>query len=137
MVFSSYIFLLAFLPAVLIGFYALRARGAYGVSATFLLIASLIFYAYWSVAHLALLLGSIAGNFLLGRLAAGASSKAARRLAVIVGIAGNLSLIFWFKYIDFAGTNLATLTGGDWKLFNFLLPLGISFFYVPADRLSR
>ena len=128
MVFSSYIFLLVFLPAVLIGFYALRARGAFGASVTFLLAASFVFYAYWSVPHLAVLLASIAANYVLGRIAASDHAKPTRRAATTAGIVGNLSLIFVFKYLDFAGTNLAALTGGDWKLLNFLLPIGISFF---------
>ncbi|MBT8471179.1 MAG: hypothetical protein KJN99_01155, partial [Marinicaulis sp.] len=118
MVFSSYIFLLVFLPAVLLGFYALRSRGAFGASVTFLLIASFVFYAYWSVAHLVLLLGSIAGNFALGRAAATLQTKPARRTAAATAIIGNLLLIFIFKYLDFAGTNLATLTGNDWRLLN-------------------
>ena len=128
MVFSSYSFLLGFLPAVLIGFYVLRSRGAYGASVTFLLLASFVFYAYWSVAHLSLLLISIAGNFLAGRFAAAGPTKSFRRMATALGVIGNLSLIFWFKYLDFAGSNLAALTGGSWTLLNFLLPIGISFF---------
>ena len=128
MVFSSYIFLLVFLPAVVIGYYALRARGAYGASVTFLLVSSFVFYAYWSVAHLALLLGSIAVNFVIGRQAAKGPAKPYRRGAVIFGVVFNMSLIFAFKYLDFAGSNLAALAGGDWKLLNILLPLGISFF---------
>ncbi len=128
MVFSSYAFLLVFLPAVLIGFYALRAYGRPCASMTFLLAASFVFYAYWSIPHLTVLLASIAGNFALGRVAAGNRSKPIRRAATAVGIVGNLSLIFVFKYLDFAGTNLAALTGGDWKLINLLLPIGISFF---------
>jgi len=128
MVFSSYVFLLAFLPAVLIGFYALRMRGAYGASVTFLLIASFVFYAYWSLAHLSILLVSIGANFLLGRLTATGSTKPYRRAMLLLGVAGNLSLIFWFKYVDFAGSNLATLMNAEWTLLNFLLPIGISFF---------
>ncbi len=128
MVFSSYVFLLAFLPAVLIGFYALRARRAYHASVTFLLAASFVFYAYWSLPHLAVLIASIGANYALGRIAAGRRSKPVRRAATALGIAGNLSLIFIFKYLDFAGTNLAAVTGGQWTLLNFLLPIGISFF---------
>lgn len=128
MVFSSYIFLLAFLPAVLIGFYALRIHRAAGASVTFLLVASFVFYAYWSLAHLALLLGSIAANFFLGRAAATLPSKPARRTAAATAIISNLLLIFIFKYLDFAGSNLGILTGNDWRFLNLLLPLGISFF---------
>ena len=116
------------MPLVAVVFFTLRVRGAYGASVTFLLIASLVFYAYWSIAHLALLLGSITANYWLGRSAANGPTKPFRRIAMLAGIGLNLSLIFVFKYLDFAGTNLATLVGADWSLLNLLLPIGISFF---------
>lgn len=128
MVFSSYAFLLAFLPLTLAGFYALRAVGWRRLSVTFLLVASLVFYGVWSVPHLALLLASIAVNYLCGRYAASTAPDAWRRTAMIAGVIGNLSLIFWFKYLDFAGANLAALLGAGWTMKNIILPLGISFF---------
>ncbi len=128
MVFSSYIFLLAFLPAVLLGFYALRAAGRRDASVTFLLVASAVFYAHWNLAHLALLAGSIAVNFFLGGRIAGAGAAAPRKTLLIVGIVFSLSLIFWFKYLDFAASNVAALTGASYTFRNFILPLGISFF---------
>lgn len=128
MVFSSYAFLLVFLPLALIGFYALRAAGQRRLSVTFLLVASLAFYGAWSIPHLALLLASIAVNYLCGRYAASRAPDALRRTAMIAGVIGNLSLIFWFKYIDFAGSNLAALLGADWTMKNIIMPLGISFF---------
>ena len=128
MVFSSYIFLLAFLPATLIGFYALRAMGRREVSVTFLLCASFVFYANWNLAHLALLLTSIVINFLNGGLVAEARGKALRKTALIMGIVFNLSLIFWFKYFDFAASNVAAVTGASYTFQNLILPLGISFF---------
>ncbi len=128
MVFSSYAFLLVFLPLTLIGFYALRAAGLRRLSVTFLLLASLVFYGVWSVAHLVLLLASIAANYACGRFASSTAPDRARRAAMIAGVIGNLSLIFWFKYLDFAGSNLAAALGADWTTKNILLPLGISFF---------
>jgi D-alanyl-lipoteichoic acid acyltransferase DltB (MBOAT superfamily) len=128
MVFSAYPFLLIFLPLTLIGFYALRAAGWRRMSVSFLLLASLIFYGAWSRQHLALLLASIVANYCCGRYAASSAPEGRRRLAMIAAVIGNLSLIFWFKYLDFAGSNLAALTGADWTFRNILLPLGISFF---------
>ena len=128
MVFSSYIFLLAFLPAVLIGFYALRGMDQRGASVTFLLLASLAFYAHWNVAHLALLVGSIFVNFVLGRVIAETGDASRRKVALIGGVVFNLSLIFWFKYFDFAAANIASVTGDTHVYKNLLLPLGISFF---------
>lgn len=128
MIFSSYAFLLIFLPLTLVGFYALRAAGRLRLSVTFLLLASFAFYGVWSLEHLAILIFSIIGNYVCGRYAASEAPKGARRAAMIAGVIGNLGLIFWFKYLDFAGSNLAALVGADWTMKNILLPLGISFF---------
>ncbi len=128
MVFSSYAFLLVFLPLTLIGFYALRAAGLRRLSVTFLLVASFAFYGVWSIGHLALLLASIAGNYFCGRYAASTAPDTWRKAATIAGIAGNLLLIFWFKYLDFAGSSSAAFIGADWTMKNIVLPLGISFF---------
>jgi D-alanyl-lipoteichoic acid acyltransferase DltB (MBOAT superfamily) len=128
MVFSSYDFLLAFLPLTLAGFYLLRRFGWREQSVTFLLVASLVFYAQWNLAHAALLVLSIAVNYALGRLAAEGANDGARRWALQIAIAFNLSLIFWFKYFNFAASNAAAVIGVDYTLLNIVLPLGISFF---------
>ncbi|MEL7487019.1 MAG: MBOAT family protein [Pseudomonadota bacterium] len=128
MVFSSYLFLLAFLPAALIGFYALRAMQMRDASVTFLLVASMAFYAHWNVGHLALLVGSIGVNFIIGRMVSAIDEPRARKTVLFLGVCFNLSLIFWFKYFDFAAANLAAATGRNHTLLNLLLPLGISFF---------
>ncbi len=128
MIFSSYPFLFLFLPAVLFCFYVLRSVGRPESSVTFLLIASALFYAQWRAEHLALLAGSIAVNFLLGRAAAERRRPFAGRAALIGGVAFNLAIIFWFKYFDFAAANIAALAGAAHSLQNLVLPLGISFF---------
>lgn len=128
MVFSSYTFLLVFLPIVLAGFYGLRAAGWRKSSVDFLLLASFAFYGFWSLQHLALLFSSIVANYFCGRYVASSAPDNYRRAAMIGGVIANLSLIFWFKYFDFAGSNLAALVGADWTFQNIILPLGISFF---------
>ncbi|MEM9015295.1 MAG: MBOAT family O-acyltransferase [Pseudomonadota bacterium] len=128
MLFSSYLFLLGFLPLALAGFYGLRALAGFRASVSFLLIASLLFYACWSLSHLFLLCGSIALNFLIGKVAATGPQAVIRRGAVILGVVANLTAIFWFKYLDFAGGNITALLNSEWRLLGFLLPLGISFF---------
>lgn len=128
MVFSSYIFLLAFLPATLLGFYSLRRFGAFNASVTFLLCASFVFYAYWSLPHSGLLLGAILVNFIAGRSIGALSDRRHAKLVMIAAIVFNLGLIFIFKYLDFTGTVLAQLTGNEWRFLSLLLPLGISFF---------
>jgi len=128
MVFSSYPFLLIFLPLTLIGFIALRALGLRRSSVTFLLFASFAFYGVWSIEHLKLFLFSIVVNYVCGRYISSAAPDKLRRIATVIGVIFNLGLIFWFKYLDFAGSNLAALVGADWTMKNIVLPLGISFF---------
>ncbi len=128
MLFSSYQFLLVFLPLTLCGFYGLRALGRRETSLTFLLVASFAFYGFGSLAHLSILVGSIAVTYALARVAASASHEGVRTLAYHAGLAFNLSLIFWFKYFDFAASNAAAIVGADYTMRNIVLPLGISFF---------
>jgi D-alanyl-lipoteichoic acid acyltransferase DltB (MBOAT superfamily) len=66
MLFNSFLFLFAFLPVTLTGFFLVsRYRQVYG--AAWLTLASLVFYAAWNPRYLILLLGSIAFNFVAGR----------------------------------------------------------------------
>ena len=128
MLFSAYNFLIYFLPATLIVFYAMRAIGARGASIYFLILASAVFYGAWRLEHLALLAGSIAANYLIGLFLSREDASALRKPVLILGVVANLSLIFWFKYLDFALSNVTAVTGADYTFRNLILPLGISFF---------
>lgn len=128
MLFSSYDFLLVFLPMTVAGFYLLRRFGFREASVTFLLVASFAFYARWSFAHALLLAASIGANYVFGRIAAEAARDEMRRWALHLAIAFNLALIFWFKYFDFAASNVAAAAGAAYSPFHLLLPLGISFY---------
>lgn len=119
MIFSSYAFLLLFLPVVYGGFLLLRHYRMEREAAPFVLLASLYFYAVWNWAYLALLIGSILGNYVLGHLVA---TRPGRRWLAIA-VAANLALLGYFKY---AGFFLEFLPQSrEWEI---LLPLGISFF---------
>ena len=65
MVFSSSVFLLAFMPIVLILYFLVPGRKAKNV---FLLIASLIFYAWGEPVYIVLMIASICVNWLFGVL---------------------------------------------------------------------
>ena len=56
MLFSSYVFVFAFLPLALLGYYALVGRAPRSYQYGFLLLASLFFYGYWKLSYLPLLL---------------------------------------------------------------------------------
>src|SRR6516225_5616271 len=98
MLFNSYEFLLFFLPAVLVAYFALnRAGGRLGNA--FLVAASFFFYAWWRPEFLWLLVVSIAVNFFVGR---GIMHRAVQglptRALLVAGIAFDLLLLGYFKY---------------------------------------
>ena len=117
MVFSSPVFLFAFLPAV---FLLERLCPSLRLKNTLLALASLVFYAFGQLVFLPLFLGSVLLNYLSGlalmRLPRG------RRGVLALAVALNLLLLGVFKYGDFVLTNLGQPPVG------ILLPIGISFF---------
>jgi alginate O-acetyltransferase complex protein AlgI len=124
MLFSSYTFLLQFLPATALAFAAAR-RHSPRAGILVLLGASLFFYGAWQPIYLALFLASIAFNFWCGLL----MEDAARRRAVgIVGITLNLAALGYFKYTNFILDALSALSGIPLPFSSVVLPLGISFF---------
>jgi len=128
MVFASPIFLFLFLPLVLAAYFGLPRR--WGNTA--LLVASLCFYFWGEGPYVAIVLCSIAFNWLVGRKLGEAPSASARRRWVALGVGGNLTLLAIFKYANFtvANANLAlvALHLKTISLAAITLPLGISFF---------
>lgn len=123
MLFNSPSFLLLFLPATLIAFYASSAVIP-GRRAWVLLIASAIFYGAWDVRFLPLLGASIAANWWLSRRL----NRDRSRRSLWAGIGGNLLLLVAFKYLDFFGQASVSVLGSEWRSLNWVLPLGLSFF---------
>lgn len=122
MLFSSYTFLFVFLPAAVLGYYALALLGGRTPALTFLILASFAFYASWNAAYLALLLASIGFNYLIAcRLT---SDEPHRRRWLIGGIAANLALLGYYKYATF----FLGIVAPGYTIEAILLPLGISFF---------
>ena len=117
MVFSSPVFLFAFLPAV---FLLERLCPSLRAKNIFLAAASLVFYAFGQLVFLPLFLGSVLLNYLAGlglcRLQKG------RKALLILAVVLNLLLLGIFKYGDFLLQNLGKEPVG------ILLPIGISFF---------
>lgn len=127
MLFTSWQFLLVFLPVALVGFLALQRMGSNEFCVAWLLGASCVFYAYWSILYLGLLALAMTANYLLGQ-AIGRSSGRRRRLIFIAAISANLALLGYFKYTDFFISTFRDLTGAQVRLLHIVLPLGISFF---------
>jgi alginate O-acetyltransferase complex protein AlgI len=127
MLFNSFEFIFLFLPCtVLLYFLFVRYLGhEYGLG--LLVVASLLFYAYWNPVYLLLILFSIAINYVLGAWLIPRDNGASKAFLVL-GIALNLGLLGYFKYANFFVENLNLLTGASWNLERVFLPLAISFF---------
>ena len=132
MLFNSYEFLLAFLPIVIAGYFAiarLRLRGNDQWANAWLVLASVFFYAWWRAEYLALLGASIAVNFAVGRsIMRRAAQGLPTKAFLVAGIAFDLALLGYFKYANFFAENIAALLGTPAAHLNVILPIGISFF---------
>lgn len=126
MLFNSYIFIFVFLPIVLIGWHGLNYVKQYHLAQIFVVLMSLWFYGYFNYSYIAIILGSIAGNWLASKAIDCFPTQ--RRGIGILGVAFNIGLLFYFKYYDFFIENINIVLKTDWQLKNIVLPLGISFF---------
>jgi D-alanyl-lipoteichoic acid acyltransferase DltB (MBOAT superfamily) len=93
--FNSYIFIFAFLPITLIGFFVFAIAGR-RLAAAWLAVMSLVFYGWWSPRYIPLLGASIAFNYLMARSIGRASSDRRRRTLLTVGICGDLLLLVYY-----------------------------------------
>ena len=129
MLFSSYEFLFCFLPLVILIYFLLSRVGAV-VQRTFLVVASLYFYAYNNPKYLLLILASILINYLIAYVMQIGRKRIPQcaKIALCIGVIFNVVLIGYYKYYDFLIENINALTGMQFLLKQIVLPLGISFF---------
>jgi len=116
MLFNSYDFLLLFLTPTILGFFILKSLGFnYKVMLWYLSLASIMFYAQWSLEHLFILLTSIVLNYLIAKLSSFVKS---RKSLLFVTIGLNLFPLTYYKYSNFLELTSESI----------ILPLAISFF---------
>ena len=125
MVFSSALFLFAFLPVAFLGHLLIRDMRAKNI---FLLCASLLFYAAGEPIYIFLMIFSIAMNYAFGRLI---DSKRARSFLALSVIC-NLLILAVFKYADLLIGTADLIPGVGIRPLGLPLPIGISFFTFQA-----
>lgn len=129
MVFSSTIFLCVYLPLVLLGYYICPKKGRN----LFLLIASLVFYAWGEPKYVFLMIFSILVNYIFGRLMdKHRENKKRLKLMLVLSVVIDIGLLSVFKYTDFIITNVNAIFGSSFDLLNIALPIGISFYTFQA-----
>ena len=132
MLFPSEEFLFAFLPAVLIIYYGLLRRNVV-LKNIWLLIASLAFYAYGEPKYVFLMIGVIVINYCLGMLIGNSCQVRLRKVLLVGTVAVNVGILGWFKYANFAVSEMDRLFAADIRLpEEIVLPIGISFFVFQA-----
>ncbi|MBK5551682.1 MBOAT family protein [Pseudomonas sp. TH03] len=132
MIFSSTKFIFLYLPTVFCFYFILNKYRLIAIGKLWLVVASLLFYGYWSVAYLPLLIGSITLNFFIGKLVSPTTQTThiilSKQTTLIIGITINLMLLAYFKYANFFIDNLNTVAGTTLHFQQLILPLGISFY---------
>lgn len=131
MLFNSYVFIFAFLPIVLVGFYVIGKR-SHNLAVLWLSVSSVFFYGWWDAGFVGLLLASIAFNYCVGYMIAYSLKRQntmtfAKKL-LILAIVCNIALLGYYKYFGFLAENITYFLGFELVVRDVILPLGISFF---------
>lgn len=135
MLFNSHVFLLAFLPIMLVGWWNLRRDG---FRLLFLTLMSYAFYGWWDWRFIPLMIASTTVDYLAGARIHAASDQAhddpsSRRRWLVGSLTFNMAILGFFKYYGFFATSanaVATAMGVPaWiPVLNIVLPIGISFY---------
>ena len=127
MVFSSLEFLCVFLPIVFVVnciLPSVKWKNA------FLILASLLFYAYGEPVCIVLMLASSIFNYMIARVIA--KNSKGKKIYLITGIIVNLGVLALFKYADFLVETCNQIFSTNIPQLGLVLPVGISFFTFQA-----
>ncbi|MGC4088075.1 MAG: MBOAT family protein [Polyangiaceae bacterium] len=133
MVFSSLLFVFAFLPAFFALYYLAPARLKNAVA----LIASCLFYSWGAPSVLGILLVGLVVDYVIAKVIYGiesdtASSQRKRKLLVGLSVAINVGALLYYKYTNFFVDQLSAVSqlcsGPALHVAAITLPIGISFF---------
>src|SRR5436189_596259 len=109
MVFNSLAFAI-FLPIVLVGYYLLPYKGdGYKWQNRFLLVASLVFYAWWDWRFLALLGLTVAVDYYASHKIKDAPTQHLKKRWLQLSLGCNLAVLALFKYLNFGITSFESL----------------------------
>lgn len=133
MVFSSAVFLFAFLP-VMMGLYYLPVfrkseRRNFKYKNLILCLSSLLFYAWGEPVYILLMLLSIVFNYYVGiDIEENVLNEKKKKFALLLGIGFNIFALGFFKYSGFLVNSVSGLFGASVEYSPLPLPIGISFY---------
>ena len=130
MLFSSIVFVLYFLPIILILYYLCSfSRKLQNI---ILFVSSIIFYAWGEIKFVFIMLLSILMNTIFGYFVDKYRGNRKSKVIMISSVIFNLSILFVFKYLMFSIRSINSLFQINITTNNILLPLGISFYTFQA-----
>lgn len=127
MAFSSISFLCAFFPIVVVGYYLIPSMW---LKNFFLIVLSLLFYAYGEGYYVLLMVGCAFFNYVFARLIG--RYKKARKGFLCIAVLGNLAILGIYKYTGMLLTTINQITNLNLDIPLISLPIGISFFTFQA-----
>lgn len=127
MVFSSTVFLFLFLPFTILIYYNPVWTGR-RFRNYFLLLASLLFYAYGEPLFVFLMIFAIGAGWFIGLQIGRSEAGRQKKCWLTLGCTGLIAMLFVFKYLTFCSHQLGWLLQKDMSGINIALPIGISFF---------
>ena len=132
MLFNSYEFIFAFLPISFFVYFYLNRKRLVTASKAWLVLTSLFFYSWWNIAYLPLILISILVNYTITNTMfeydEAKKKYFSKKSLLQIGLAFNIGLLVYFKYMDFFIENTNSIFGSDIGSLHLALPLAISFF---------
>lgn len=124
MVFSSITFLYYFLPLTVLLYFLSPAC----IKNTVLFVCSLVFYAWGEPKYVFLMGISIWNGYVCGLFVEKYRERTSGRIFCAISVLLSLSVLIYFKYMDFFLENISALTGVKFSLLHAALPVGISFY---------
>jgi D-alanyl-lipoteichoic acid acyltransferase DltB (MBOAT superfamily) len=129
MVFHSFEFIFGFLPIVYIGFLLAHRLAGWTGAFRFLVVASLVFYAQWSVSLALVLMISVTANYFAGNLIMRLADRPKLSCQVLLGAIGlNVLALVYFKYSNFLIDIMNSMSGLEAAHIRLILPVGVSFY---------
>jgi D-alanyl-lipoteichoic acid acyltransferase DltB (MBOAT superfamily) len=127
MIFSSWQFILVFLPLAVVVYLAIPTR--WGTARKlWLALSSFVFYGYWRIDYIPLLVFSILFNYVIAEWMFRKHGRSRTGWVLFAGVAVNLGLLGYYKYADFLINTFNAVSSSELGVLNLILPLAISFF---------
>lgn len=128
MLFSSLVFICAFLPLLLFIYYTAPRSWRNNI----LLASSLLFYAWGEVTLVWVMIASIIWNHVAALVIDRTRNDLLRKVVFAAGVIVDIAALGYFKYTDFFIENWNSLSGMALPLKHIVLPIGISFYTFQA-----